>query len=210
MTYLGMSLVFVIVGYLLIYLTFMPVINAATSVWNMIRLSSPYSISDDYEDTFKGSTVFEGVIKASEINFPTYGQRYANLEIPSAQIEAPVFWGDGDKQLKQGIGHYLGSNYPGVGSTVLLAGHNHTFLHTIDKAKPGDEIILTTDYGVYVYEISEIKVASSTDKSVYNLNADYENLVIYTCYPLTTLGLTNQRYYVSAKLKTGPKVLLNE
>lgn len=210
MTYIGMSLVFVIIGYLILYLVAMPVINVALPVWNMVKLSSPCNLSDEYEDTFKGSTVFEGTVKSSDIKFPSYGDRYANLKIPSAGIDAPVFWGDGDKQLKLGLGHYLGSNYPGMGSTVLIAGHNHTFLHTIDKAVIGDEIILTTDYGVYTYVIDKVEIASKSSTSVYDLNANYENLVLYTCYPLTTLGLTSQRYYVCAKLKSGPTIYTGE
>ncbi len=208
MAYLLMPLAFLIIGYSLIYFALAPFVEIVASVWEMVQLSQP--VDDESESLYSGSTVFGGTVKGSSITFPNYGTEYAELSIPSADIKAPIFFGDGEKQLRQGIGHYNGSDFPGMGSTVLLSGHNNTYLHTIDRAVIGDNITITTSYGVYVYKINDIKILSSWDNSAANISADGENLVIYTCYPLSTLGLTSKRYFVYAEYVSGPVILVNE
>lgn len=46
----------------------------------------------------------------------------------------------------------------------------------------------------------------ATDRTAYDLSADYENLIMYTCYPFDALGLTPQRYFVYAKLVSGTPI----
>ena len=45
---------------------------------------------------------------------------------------------------------------------------------------------------------------------IVEISADEENLVIYTCYPLSTLGLTSKRYFVYAEYVSGPVIIINE
>lgn len=210
MAYIFVPLAFLIIGYSIIYFAAEPFVNMVSSIWQMVQLSQPIDDSDEYESVFSGSSVFGGTVKGSSITFPNYGMEYAELEIPSADIKAPVFFGDGEKQLQRGVGHYNGSNFPGMGSTVLVSGHNNTYLHTIDRAQVGDIITYTTSYGVYVYKINEIKITDSSNVSATRISADKENLVIYTCYPLSTLGLTSKRYFVYAEYVSGPVILVNE
>ena len=208
MAYILMPLAFLIIGYSVIYFALSPFIEAVISVWDMVQLSG--TINEEDESLYNGSSVLGGTVKSSTITFPNYGTEYARLSIPSAEINAPIFFGDGQKQLSKGIGHYNGSNFPGMGSTILLSGHNNTYLHTIDRAQIGDNITITTSYGVYVYKINEIKIVDSSNVSATNISADEENLVIYTCYPLSTLGLTSKRYFVYAEYVSGPVILVNE
>lgn len=208
MAYLFMPLAFLIIGYSVIYFALSPFIDAVISVWDMVQLSG--TINEEDESLYSGSSALGGTVKGSTITFPNYGTEYAELSIPSAEIIAPVFFGDGDKQLSKGIGHYNGSGFPGMGSTVLLSGHNNTYLHTIDRAQVGDNITLTTSYGVYVYKINEIKITDSGNVSATRISAEEETLVIYTCYPLSTLGLTSKRYFVYAEYVSGPVILINE
>ena len=74
----------------------------------------------------------------------------------------------------------------------------------------GKIVVLETNYGTYTYEVTETAVKKATDKTAYDLKATQENLVLYTCYPFDTLGLTPDRYYVYAKYVSGPKILLTE
>lgn len=208
MAYILMPLAFLIIGYSVIYFALSPFIEAVISVWDMVQLSG--TINEEDESLYNGSSVLGGTVKSSTITFPNYGTEYARLSIPSAEINAPIFFGDGQKQLSKGIGHYNGSDFPGMGSTILLSGHNNTYLHTIDRAQIGDNITITTSYGVYVYKINEIKIVDSSNVSATNISADEENLVIYTCYPLSTLGLTSKRYFVYAEYVSGPVIIINE
>ncbi len=208
MAYILMPLAFLIIGYSVIYFALSPFVEAVVSVWDMVQLSG--TINEEDESIYSGSSVLGGTVKSSTITFPNYGTEYARLSIPSAEINAPIFFGDGQKQLSKGIGHYNGSDFPGMGSTILLSGHNNTYLHTIDRAQIGDNITITTSYGVYVYKINEIKIVDSGNVSATNISADKENLVIYTCYPLSTLGLTSKRYFVYAEYVSGPVIIINE
>ena len=208
MAYILMPLAFLIIGYSVIYFALSPFVEAVVSVWDMVQLSG--TINEEDESIYSGSSVLGGTVKSSTITFPNYGTEYARLSIPSAEINAPIFFGDGQKQLSKGIGHYNGSDFPGMGSTILLSGHNNTYLHTIDRAQIGDSITITTSYGVYVYKINEIKIVDSGNVSATNISAGEENLVIYTCYPLATLGLTAKRYFVYAEYVSGPVIIINE
>ena len=111
--------------------------------------------------------------------------------------------GDDDVALSNGAGIYYGSFIPGYGGTILVAGHNNTFFNGLKNAKAGQEIILKTSYGNYRYKIRETAVKDSLDTTAYDLSADYENLVLYTCYPFDEVGLTGKRLFVYADLTDG-------
>lgn len=53
---------------------------------------------------------------------------------------------------------------------------------------------------------SPTRLSKATDRTAYDLSADYENLIMYTCYPFDALGLTTQRYFVYAKLVSGTPI----
>ena len=142
-------------------------------------------------------------IKADKIAYPKYGYRFGELSIPDCKVECPLFMGDDEVALNNGAGVYYGSFIPGYGGTVLIAGHNNTFFNGLKNAKAGQEIILKTSYGNYRYKIRETAVKDSLDTTAYDLSADYENLVLYTCYPFDEVGLTGKRLFVYADLTDG-------
>ena len=142
-------------------------------------------------------------IKADKIAYPKYGYRFGELSIPDCKVECPLFMGDAEVALGNGAGVYYGSFIPGYGGTILIAGHNNTFFNGLKNAKAGQEIILKTSYGNYRYKIRETAVKDSLDTTAYDLSADYENLVLYTCYPFDEVGLTGKRLFVYADLTDG-------
>lgn len=153
---------------------------------------------------------YTDAVPSSAITFPKYGDCYGELRIDAAGINAPLYYGDNDKLLKKGICQYIGSMYVGSGFTVLLSGHNNTYLHTLGNAAVGDTVELDTNYGRYVYEITATAVYSASDNSWYDLNAEGEKLIIYTCYPFNALGITQYRYCVTARYVSGPRILYEE
>ena len=98
---------------------------------------------------------------------------------------------------------------PGYGGTILIAGHNNTFFNGLKNAKAGQEITIRTSYGNYKYKISKTEIKDSLDTSAYDLSADYENLVLYTCYPFDEVGLTSKRLFVYADLTDGIQIEKN-
>ena len=50
-------------------------------------------------------------------------------------------------------------------------------------------------------------VVQETDTTAYDLDADTENIILYTCYPFGILTRTTQRYFVYGDLVSGPALI---
>ncbi len=139
-------------------------------------------------------------------DLPTEGERYGQILCEKVEIDAPLYYGDSEKELVSGVGTYSGTFIPGAGRTILLAGHNNTYFHSLGELQPGDIIKINTSYGKYEYIVTGSKIALDTDTSAYDLKRKEENLILYTCYPFDMLGLTPDRYFVYADYLSGPKL----
>lgn len=213
MAYLGMPLLFATFGYALLYAAASPIIVPLRNLVSLISLESTTdpNATMDSTDLFAGSQAETGeTIKASSITFPTFGDRFGNISIKGTSVDAPLYFGDSNTILKNGVGQYNGSLFPGCGSTVLVGGHNNSYFNGLKSVKVGNTITLKTNYGVYTYKVTKTAVLPATDKSAYDLKATQENLVLYTCYPFDMLGLTPNRYFVYADYVSGPRVLLDQ
>ena len=138
------------------------------------------------------------------MTFPKYGDEYGELMIESANIVSPLYVGDDTKTLLYGAGQYYGSVFPGDAGKTVISGHNNSVFETIGEAQIGDTITLDLSYGTYVYEISNLEVKSGSDHSIVEPIETEENiLTLYTCYPFNYIGLTPDRYVVTARLIQG-------
>lgn len=149
------------------------------------------------------------VVSIKDIEYPEYGDEYGELIIEDCQIDNRVFYGDSRAQLAYGCGTYIGSFLPGFGGTTLIAGHNNTYFNSLKYAEVGQKVKFRTSYGNYVYEITDIQVKDHADKTAVDLETTTENLVMYTCYPFDTLGLTSLRCFIYCKYVSGPVVDLH-
>lgn len=141
----------------------------------------------------------------NSITFPKYGDKFGDLIIDKASINIPVFHGDSEEQLLKGAGHYNGSRFPGEGSNVVLAGHRNSVFKGLKNVSKGDTIILNTNYGKYVYKISEIKITKGNDNSIVQPMSS-EKLTLYTCYPFDYIGNAPNRYVVISDLIQGTPI----
>ncbi len=198
---------FLLFGYLFIFLAFSPMLSSVLSVTDLLFLNTGNQPDKLSVNIFTQAPLTDAkTIKMSAVTFPQFGARFGQLSIPTASVKADLYFGDDTKELKSGVGLYNGSFIPGYGKTILIAGHNHTYFHTLGTAKIGDSVNIDTSYGKYVYQITKTQVKSATDKTAYDLSSENENLILYTCYPFDCIGLTPQRYYVYAKYVSGPKI----
>lgn len=213
MAYLGVPLLFASIGYLVLYIAGTPIWNPVSDIVSMISRENTDNIGFDAPttDLFADSQpVEEGeTIPASQIVFPTYGDRYGQVIIEKAGVEVDMYFGDSDRELRNGVGHYNGSSFPGCGSTVLVGGHNNAHFNGLKNVEVGDVITLKTHYATYTYTVTKTAVMNAKDDKAYDLLAKEENLVLYTCYPFDMLGLTPKRYFVYAEYTSGPRVLLD-
>lgn len=143
------------------------------------------------------------VTETHEIIFPYYGDCYAHMTIDNKDVgieDYPVYWGDSDTLLDQGLVQSNYSAYIGVPGRVVIAGHNHTYFRTLPKVKIGDVVTLTTDYGVFTYKVSDTQILGDTDTSLlyYDPLAEKvtDDLIMYTCWNNGYMGLSDERLYI--------------
>jgi len=142
-------------------------------------------------------------LKASEITKPQPGDLYAHITISGTTVDAPVYWGDSERELNKGAGTYMGGWLPGFGRTVLIGGHRSIYFGDFKSVEIGAVITIETHYETYTYEVIRIEPLHKNDKSAYDFTRDEENLILYTCYPFDRIAATDQRLFVYAEPLTG-------
>ena len=148
----------------------------------------------------KKSNIKINPVKKRLIEYPSIGEVWASIKIPSISVESTVYHGDALRILKYGVGHHAGTYFPGEGGTILIAGHNtKAQFQNLPDIKVGDEIIIEAKYGTYKYKVNKTDILEAT---VFNdtltINDDEEILMLYTCYPVNTPGFKTKRFIVYA------------
>ncbi len=223
--YILIPIIYAAIGIFVVCSVFKPYIDTGLSIVNM--LSVPVFESGSSSDTtrvlFDDSMLTqtlpsteqggiedepkENTVSGYDIPSPNEGEKYGVMELVSIGVKADLYYDDSAKVLEKGVGQYTGSYMPGNGKPILVAGHNNTYFHHIGKLKDGDIIKITTHYGVYEYKVTGHLLSTNTDKNAYDLGQDKEELILYTCYPFNTLGLTKQRWFVYAEKISGPQIV---
>ena len=129
------------------------------------------------------------------------GDPIARIEIPRLGVGKWVVAGVEKSDLKNGPGHYPETPLPGQLGNAAIAGHRTTFgqpFFDIDKLDNGDEIILTTLTGRFVYRVTGQQIVSPSDYQVIaTTDPTKATLTLTTCHPKYT---ARQRLIVSAEL----------
>lgn len=218
MAYIYMPLIFTILGYVLVYIAFKPIINIGVSLTSMIMAQEIPDFTLDLESIYVepqeaeqdnsqtgGPTV--NTVELNDVVWPSYGQHYAQISCERIGLEAPIYMGDDDSITRVGVGQYLGSFVPGYGKIILIGGHCTTFFKPLKNVKEGDIFVVKTSYGIYQYTVSKTKVFKYDDMEAYDLEQEYEQLILYTCYPFRLLsGSRQQRLFVYADKISGPQL----
>ncbi|MDD2362163.1 MAG: class D sortase [Oscillospiraceae bacterium] len=209
MAYIIMPLLFSTIGYTVLYFAFAPVLRPVVSSLNLIISDNKPGYSSRIESIFKENNSGDQSITTVDeklVEMPTYGTHYARLEIEAAEIVTDLYFGDSSAVLKKGVGQYFGSTIPGYGRPLLIGGHSNGQFNKLQYVKAGNIVTITTNYGIYEYEVTETKILYAFDKSAYNLSQQKEQLILYTCYPFNTLGLTSKRFFVYGDKISGPVI----
>jgi sortase A len=141
----------------------------------------------------------------AEVPIPTPGPEQANrVQIPAIGVDAPVVQGDGDEQLKKGVGQNYSSANPGNSGNVILSAHNDVYgeiFRDLDQLESGDEIIIHTNQRAYTYVVMNTQVVEPTDVKVMNQTPD-ATVTLISCYPYL---VDNQRIVVQGRLDSGSR-----
>ncbi len=129
-----------------------------------------------------------------------YGDKLGTVRVEGTEIDCDLYWGDGDAQFDAGAGCHAsdGCVLPGENGTVFVGGHTGTYFADLGSAEVGDRIYLDTDWGNFVYEITEMQVIYETDIDKVRWGAEEPSCILYTCYPFGILTHTDRRYAVYA------------
>lgn len=145
------------------------------------------------------------ITNLGQIKQPRVGQVIGSLWIPKLKRTIDIIEGTEAKQLKRGVGHYLGSVLPGVSDNSVLAGHRDSVFRNLGNLKLGDLLHVRTDYGKFVYEVHKIRIVDGNDKTVI-VPTDDAVLTLSTCYPFRYIGNAPKRYIVQAGMAIGEPI----
>ncbi len=142
-----------------------------------------------------------------------WGQAYGTITCDAIGLNSSLIWGDDQSLLNQrgGVYQYPGSYQVGVTGGHLLCSHNDSVFSLLQYVSIGDNFVVDTDYGEYVYSVTLAKPGYvSSDAStviaddgtvLVNFTDGIDKLIMYTCYPFDCYSPTNQRYVVQAVLQ---------
>ena len=125
-----------------------------------------------------------GDAPAKVVNVP--GKAVMIIRIPTIDMNYVVVEGTDTESLKKGPGHYTFTSYPWEeDGAVAIAGHRTTYgapFWSLNELRPGDRIVLATEYGVFNYRMTRSRIIDPADGSVLEDTAK-PTLVLTTCNP---------------------------
>lgn len=207
MAHFLVPLSFLISGYLFSYLLLRPVADLGLGLVGMFITEHAPDFQGGLSSIYEGSTLTGGSVPLSQVQIPDVGAHYGQLSSLRLGMDVPVYFGDTDKILARGAGHFSGSRLPGFGGVVLVSGHNNTFFRLLEGVRKGDLFTFTTNYGVYAYRVRDVKILRFDDPKAVDLEKGVEELVLYTCYDFNPLsGRKLERFFVYLDKVSGPVV----
>ncbi len=133
--------------------------------------------------------------------YPEIGDRYGTLTIESLGVNLPIYYGDSLSILRNGVGHSSFSYFPGEGGSIIYMAHNtRGFLRKLPEIQVGAKIKINTVYGDYTYTVNETKIIHQTEEDALYLQKDKEVLILYTCYPVNSIGHATHRFVTYSSL----------
>lgn len=188
--------------------------------------------SEDKKDFNKTPLIKDKTIKGDQVKWPHFTEPYGVITCGKIKLNAPLYMGDSsyilggkvkdkvendykdeftsklDENFKGAAGTYIGSSIPGDGKTILVGAHDTTFFKPLEKIKVGMKVDVVTTYARYKYKVRELRIYDKDElNDAYDLQADKEQLVLYTCYPFGKLnGDKSKRLFVYLDKTFGPSI----
>lgn len=138
-------------------------------------------------------------VEETDLAPPKTGDKIGTLTIPALKLKLPIYEGTSDKQLNEGVGHFIQSVLPGADDNCVLSGHRTTVFAKLGKLKKGDKLIVQTLAGKFTYIIKRIRIVDKDDRTVI-VPTENGVLTLSTCYPFRYVGSAPKRYILSADL----------
>ncbi len=130
---------------------------------------------------------------------PPAGEPFAKLTIPRLDAQLYVVQGIGKRDLRRGPGHMPGSAMPGSDGNCVIAGHRDTHFRVLKDIRRGDDIILRTRDGEFLYRVRSTRIVSPKNTTPLDPTPG-PVLNLITCYPFYYVGNAPKRFIVEAEL----------
>ena len=131
------------------------------------------------------------------------GDPIARIEMPTIGVDNIVVAGVEKSDLKKGPGHYPETPMPGQLGNAAIAGHRTTYgqpFFDIDKLEVGDEIVVTTLDGRFIYRVTGQQIVSPSDYQVVaTVDPTTATLTLTSCHPKWT---ARERIIITSELDT--------
>ena len=198
LTYCTMTLLYLVLGSLTLFFAGKPLSSFLIAKGKLlINEGEPVTSGTIASGVDKIIEESEGTVNMSEIQVPEINTRYGTISCERIALSAPLYYGDSDEVLQNGVGQYPNNTLPGMGNPMLISGHDATYFEPLANVKIGDIITIVADYGTFRYSVTSKKVMDKSDQSAYNLLQNKEQLILYTCYPFGQLvGERDNRFFV--------------
>jgi sortase A len=153
----------------------------------------------DFEQPIPDTPSTRAAVQPAAVHPVAIGDTLAKLKIPRLGAELYVVEGDGPKELRRGPGHLAGSALPGGSGNCIIAGHRDTHFRVLKDIREGDDIILETPAGEYLYRVKHTHIVKPDDTASLRPTSSPE-LNLITCYPFYYVGSAPKRFVVEAQL----------
>jgi sortase A len=221
------SYLFLIIGALLLFWSFYPIISFEiySKIFLRSSLKNPVandtvSVLNDANTVLGGFNIFSNnlrdytqasvwfPVKPDSTSYLTLNVKEYTLSIPKLNIkDAKVIVGGED--LTKSLIHYLPKSLPGEYGNVVIFGHStlpqlynakdyKTIFTYLPSLENGDDIFIKMGDVEYQYEVFSLTVVNPDQISILDQNKEASFLTLVTCVPP---GTSWQRLVVKAKLK---------
>ena len=160
-------------------------------------------IDDPAPASSEGARALAAATPATDQILPAIddGAALFQLQIPAIGVDDIVVAGIGNDDLKKGPGHFPDTPMPGQLGNAAIAGHRTTYgqpFHDVDDLEVGDEIIVNTWNGSYVYRVTGQQiVAPSQYEVVATSDLSTASLTLISCHPKFT---ARERIVITSEL----------
>jgi len=125
------------------------------------------------------------------------------MEMPKIGVTKTLFEGVSLTVLDYGPGHWPGTAMPGHVGNVVIGGHRTSRdrpFRNIDQLVIGDEMILTTSEGRFVYRVTGTEIVTPDAIRIIDQTERF-TATLFACHPV---GSTRERYIVHLELYNPP------
>lgn len=148
---------------------------------------------------WNGYSYWQGLHATVPSTVTAQGKVFGTLTIPKLSLVLPIYEGTTEAELKKGVGHEPTSALPGEIGNAVLSGHRDTVFRKLGKVGIGDELVVETADGQFVYVVKKVRIVSENDRTVL-VDKPRPTLTVTTCYPFAFIGDAKQRYVLVAYL----------